>query len=398
MSYENKLNEQGYVVWMTGLSGSGKTTIALVLEEELRDRGLKVERLDGDIVRESLTSDLGFSADDRRKNIERVTFVAKLLSRNGVGTICSFISPYQSVRDHVRENTTNFLEVFIDAPLDVVIDRDVKGLYKKAIAGEIPNLAGSACCQNMTIEEAWAYGCDRLAQASFTPELDARLLLQHVLRVAHSYLIAHNDVQLTEQQEKAYKSLLARASNKEPIPYLTGKAFFYGLELEVSPAVLIPRPETEELVERALTWVGSRRGLRVVDVGTGSGCIAVALSRYLAGASITAVDVSASALEVARQNASLHARLQIRFLQGNLLESLSGPFDLILANLPYVAYDEWTMVDGAVKWYEPPVALWGGADGLDLIRELLRQAVSRLEAGGAISPGGYCCDCRSRRT
>lgn len=142
MSYEKYENENGYVVWMTGLSGAGKTTIGLILEEKLLDRNLKVERLDGDVVRESLTRDLGFTAEDRRKNIERVTFVAKLLSRNGVGTICSFISPYQSVRDHVRENTTNFLEVYIDAPLDVVIDRDVKGLYVKAIAGEIPNFTG----------------------------------------------------------------------------------------------------------------------------------------------------------------------------------------------------------------------------------------------------------------
>jgi adenylyl-sulfate kinase len=139
MSYEN---DNGYVVWMTGLSGAGKTTIALILEQKLQDRNLKVERLDGDVVRESLTRDLGFTAEDRRKNIERVTFVAKVLSRNGVGTICSFISPYQSVRDHVRENTTNFLEVYIDAPLEVVIDRDVKGLYVKAIAGEIPNFTG----------------------------------------------------------------------------------------------------------------------------------------------------------------------------------------------------------------------------------------------------------------
>lgn len=142
MSYKNNGNENGYVVWMTGLSGAGKTTIALILEEKLKERNQKVERLDGDVVRESLTRDLGFSAEDRRKNIERVAFVAKLLSRNGVGTICSFISPYQSVRDHVRENTTNFLEVYIDAPLDVVMDRDVKGLYKKAIAGEIPNFTG----------------------------------------------------------------------------------------------------------------------------------------------------------------------------------------------------------------------------------------------------------------
>jgi adenylyl-sulfate kinase len=134
--------QQGFVLWMTGLSGSGKTTIALEMMEQLKDRNLKLERLDGDVVRESLTNDLGFTAEDRRKNIERITFVAKLLSRNGVGCICSFISPYQSVRDHVRENTTNFLELFVDAPLEVVIDRDVKGLYKKALAGQIPNFTG----------------------------------------------------------------------------------------------------------------------------------------------------------------------------------------------------------------------------------------------------------------
>jgi len=127
---------------MTGLSGAGKTTIALELLRQLDGRNLKLERLDGDIVRQSLTADLGFSAEDRRKNIERVTFVAKLLSRNGIGCICSFISPYQAVRDYVRQNTTNFLEVFVDAPLELVIERDVKGLYKKALAGEIPNFTG----------------------------------------------------------------------------------------------------------------------------------------------------------------------------------------------------------------------------------------------------------------
>jgi len=134
--------QQGFVLWMTGLSGAGKTTIALELLRQLNGRALKLERLDGDVVREGLTKDLGFTAEDRRKNIERVTFVAKLLSRNGVGCICSFISPYQAVRDHVRAETTNFLEVFVDAPLKVVIDRDVKGLYKKALDGEIPNFTG----------------------------------------------------------------------------------------------------------------------------------------------------------------------------------------------------------------------------------------------------------------
>ena len=142
MNHNNHNQQEGFVLWMTGLSGAGKTTIALILEEMLKEQGLRIERLDGDIVRESLTRDLGFTAEDRKKNIERITFVARLLSRNGVGCICSFISPYQSVRDHVRENTTNFLEVFIDAPLEVVIERDVKGLYKKAMAGEIPHFTG----------------------------------------------------------------------------------------------------------------------------------------------------------------------------------------------------------------------------------------------------------------
>lgn len=139
---DNNSKHPGFVLWMTGLSGAGKTTIALLLEAELKARKMKIERLDGDVVRKSLTRDLGFTKEDRDKNIERVAFVAKLLSRNGVGCICSFISPYQAVRDQVRADTTNFLEVFIDAPLEVVMARDVKGLYEKAIAGEIPNFTG----------------------------------------------------------------------------------------------------------------------------------------------------------------------------------------------------------------------------------------------------------------
>lgn len=134
--------QKGFTLWMTGLSGAGKTTIAKIVEAKLKARGLKIERLDGDVVRQSLTRDLGFSKEDRDKNIERVTFVAKLLSRNEVGVIASFISPYQAVRDHVRQETTNFIEVFVHAPLEVCAERDVKGMYAKAFAGEIENFTG----------------------------------------------------------------------------------------------------------------------------------------------------------------------------------------------------------------------------------------------------------------
>jgi adenylyl-sulfate kinase len=136
------VEQTGVTIWFTGLSGSGKTALALRLEQELRRRGLKVERLDGDIVRQGLTRDLGFSKEDRDKNIERVTFVAKLLTRNGVAVLCSFISPYREVRARSRAEIGNFVEVYCYASLETLIERDVKGLYKKAIAGEIENFTG----------------------------------------------------------------------------------------------------------------------------------------------------------------------------------------------------------------------------------------------------------------
>lgn len=134
--------QQGFVLWMTGLSGAGKTTIALNLIEKLQARGVKLERLDGDVVRESLTKDLGFSKEDRVKNIERSTFVAKLLARNGVGVICSFISPYRENREYVKSHVHNYIECYVNAPLVVVEGRDVKGLYAKAREGLIPNFTG----------------------------------------------------------------------------------------------------------------------------------------------------------------------------------------------------------------------------------------------------------------
>ena len=134
--------QQGCTVWFTGLPCSGKTTVADLVAEELRRRDLRVERLDGDIVRQSLTRDLGFSKEDRDKNIERVTFVAQLLSRNGVAVLVSFVSPYRAARDNARKVTTNFVEVFVDTPVEACEQRDVKGMFKKARAGEIKDFTG----------------------------------------------------------------------------------------------------------------------------------------------------------------------------------------------------------------------------------------------------------------
>ncbi len=132
----------GVTVWFTGLSGAGKTTIRMAVEQELRDRGLKVEVLDGDVVRENLTRGLGFSKADRDENIRRIGFVSHLLTRNGVIVLVSAISPYRAMRDEVRERIGNFVEVFVNAPLSVCEARDVKGLYKKARAGEIKQFTG----------------------------------------------------------------------------------------------------------------------------------------------------------------------------------------------------------------------------------------------------------------
>ena len=122
------MEQKGFTVWFTGLPSSGKTTLAKAVEQELRRRSLKVERLDGDIVRESLSRDLGFSKEDRAKNIARVTFVAKLLTRNGVAVLCSFVSPYREVRARARAEIGDFVEVFCKCPLEVCMERDVKGM------------------------------------------------------------------------------------------------------------------------------------------------------------------------------------------------------------------------------------------------------------------------------
>jgi len=136
------MEHKGFTLWFTGLSGSGKSALADAVAEDLKSRGMKIERLDGDIVRRSLTKDLGFTEEDRNKNIERVTFVAKLLTRNGVAVLASFISPYNKIRAYSRKEIGNYILVYVKCSLKVCEERDPKGMYKKARAGEIKNFTG----------------------------------------------------------------------------------------------------------------------------------------------------------------------------------------------------------------------------------------------------------------
>ena len=161
-SNNNNNHHGGVTVWFTGLSGAGKTTISTALERTLRDRGFKLESLDGDIVRQNLTKGLGFSKADRDENIRRIGFVANLLTRNGVIVLVSAISPYREIRDEVRGRIGNFVEVFVNAPVEVCEQRDVKGLYAKARAGEIKGFTG----------------VDDPYEAPFTPEVECRTDLE----------------------------------------------------------------------------------------------------------------------------------------------------------------------------------------------------------------------------
>lgn len=217
--------------------------------------------------------------------------------------------------------------------------------------------------------------------------LDAELLLAHSLGLTRSVLLAHPERPLSRADLEALSALLHRRTAREPLPYLTGQREFFGLNFAVDPRVLIPRPETELLVERALALASDRTSpspLLLADIGTGSGCIAVALAAHLPRATIYASDVSADALAVAQGNAARHGvASRIRFYQGDLLSALPEPVQIIVANLPYISEREWPTLPPEVRW-EPRVALDGGPDGLDLVRRLLAQAPSYLAADGAL--------------
>lgn len=240
----------------------------------------------------------------------------------------------------------------------------------------------------MNLSEAINLGKSQLVRSS-SSYLDARLLLEDVTKYNHSQIIAHPDLELDAEHEHLYLQRIKRAATGEPIPYITGHAYFAGLKLIVDPSVLIPRPETEILVNAAVDWANSASihldTLNIVDVGTGSGCIAIALAVKLKEARIVAIDSSKSALQIARKNAELHdVSNQITFLPGNLLDAIQFVPDLIVANLPYIADHEWSLLDDGVKWFEPTSALRGGTDGLEMIGRLLKQAKRNLAPGGAI--------------
>jgi len=214
--------------------------------------------------------------------------------------------------------------------------------------------------------------------------LDARLLAQHVLGWEAPRLLASLGEPALEGFITPFDALIARRATREPLAYITGTKEFWGLDFIVSRAVLIPRPETELLVETAAA-LGSGNGTRIADVCTGSGCVAVALARAFPRARLVATDSSLEALTIARLNADRHGVAdRIEFLHTDLLRDTTSRFDLIVSNPPYVPAGERDTLQPEIREFEPPLALFGGADGLSVIGRLIEQARGRLEPGGLL--------------
>jgi release factor glutamine methyltransferase len=235
-----------------------------------------------------------------------------------------------------------------------------------------------------TVGATLAYGRGRLeAAGGETALLDASLLLGQALGLARAELLAHPERPLGEADWSAFAALVERRAAGEPVAYLIGRREFYGLEFVVDARVLVPRPETEQLVERALAHVRelppARR--RAVDVGTGSGAIAVSLAHAAPDLTVIGADISGEALAMARLNAARHGVAgRVRWVCGSLLDWLGLPVDLICANLPYLRPDQ---AHPSIA-HEPPDALYAGADGFDLYRRLLAQAPPLLRPGGLL--------------
>lgn len=215
---------------------------------------------------------------------------------------------------------------------------------------------------------------------SGSPRLDAQLIMARVLDKPREYLIAHSEEPLTTLDQRVFDMLLTLRMKGMPVAYIVGSRPFYDRTFKITPHVLIPRPETEHIVEAALDWAKNRGPIRAVDVGTGSGIIALTLAAHLPQARVVAADVSAAALLVARENGI--GQTNVDYVQADLLAPFHGSLDLICANLPYIASGDIDILE--VAKFEPHVALVGGKDGLSLIRILLDQAPSRLARPGLI--------------
>lgn len=239
-----------------------------------------------------------------------------------------------------------------------------------------------------TIQTTLQWAMDVLVAAGIdTARLDAEVLLAQCLQVDRIHLLAYPEQILTPDQVDCFRALVQRRARREPLAYLLGKRWFYALEFEVTPAVLIPRPETELLVEKALDWLGKNQGgvKWVVDVGTGSGAIAISIATNTPpDVQLLASDTSPESLRVAKQNARKQGvEDRITFLQGNLLDPLAEPVHLILSNPPYIASDIIPTLMPEVRDHEPKAALDGGLDGLQIIERLLTQAPAHLAPDAA---------------
>jgi release factor glutamine methyltransferase len=243
----------------------------------------------------------------------------------------------------------------------------------------------------LTLREALTRATDQLsAHPDLRPTAlpDAATLLMHSLRIDRPTLIAHPERTLDRDQQAAYQRLIERRLRFEPIQYILGEAEFYGLTLRVTPAVLIPRPETELLVEAVLARLPDDQPVRIADIGTGSGAIAIALAHALPHASVTALDLSPEALAIARENARTHTlEARIRFLRSDLLAAVSQeePFDAIVSNPPYVPAEDASTLHPQVRDHEPSLALYAGKDGLELYRRIIPEALALLKPDGLLA-------------
>lgn len=237
-----------------------------------------------------------------------------------------------------------------------------------------------------TIQSALVEAVDLLRHAGVNEaRMEATSLLMHVLSVDRAFLIAHPESELSDEQSNRFRKLLGRRAAREPLQYIVGQQEFFKLTFEVTPDVLIPRPETELVVEAALELADRERSISILDVGSGSGCIAISLLNELPKARAIATDISSNALEVAQRNAQRHnVSDRVKFIQADSLSQLSQreAFSLIVSNPPYIPTGDIAILQREVRENEPLTALASGIDGLDHIRALLRETPPLLQHDG----------------